>query len=392
MSVAGGGHFARRLDRVQPFHVMRLLAEARALEAQGRDIVHMEVGEPDFPCPPPIIEAGARAVQALETKYTPALGLPALREAIARYYADRYGVDVDPLRIVVTPGASGALQLLAALLTDPGDEWLMADPGYPCNRNFVLLQGGEPCGLQTGPEHGFQLAADAVRQAWTAGKTRVVLATTPANPTGTVLGLDALAAIREVVRAQGGHLVVDEIYQGLTYDVPDATALALGEDVFVINSFSKYFGMTGWRVGWIVAPREAIADLDKLAQNLFLAAPTPSQHAALAAFAPATREILEARRLEFRARRDFLVAALRDVGLEVPCPPQGAFYIYSDVGSMGWDSDTLAAELLHEAGVAATPGRDFGHYAPQRYMRFAYTTATARLEEGVARMRKVLGV
>ncbi|MGF1545841.1 MAG: pyridoxal phosphate-dependent aminotransferase [Thiotrichales bacterium] len=382
--------FAHKLERIEPFHVMRLLAEARALEAAGRDIVHMEVGEPDFPCPQPIIEAGIRALQAGLTHYTPALGLPALREAIAAYYETRYGLAISPRRVVVTPGASGALQLLSALLTDPQDEWLLADPGYPCNRNLVELQCGRPTRVAVGPESSFQLTAAQIDACWRAGQTRAVLVTTPANPTGGVLTAQALAAIHAAVRARGGHLVVDEIYQGLTYGAEDHTALALGDEVFVVNSFSKYFGMTGWRLGWLVAPEAAIPALDKLAQNLFLAASTPAQHAALAAFHPHTREILEARREQFQARRDFLGTALRALGFAIPYWPEGAFYIYADVSASGLDSDTLATRLLHEAGVATTPGRDFGGQAAERYLRFAYTTDLERLGTGVGRIRQWL--
>ncbi|MGF1644072.1 MAG: pyridoxal phosphate-dependent aminotransferase [Thiotrichales bacterium] len=382
--------YATKLDRIQPFHVMRLLAEARALEAAGRDIVHMEVGEPDFPCPQPILDAGIRALQAGLTHYTPALGLPALREAIAAYYQERYGLTISPRRILVTPGASGALQLLSALLTDPGDEWLLADPGYPCNRNLIALQNGRPTGLAVGPESGFQLSAAQVDANWKSGQTRAVLVTTPANPTGGVLTRSDLTALHAVVRSRGGHLVVDEIYQGLTYQAVDHTALALGEDVFVVNSFSKYFGMTGWRLGWLVAPEAAIPDLDKLAQNLFLAASTPAQHAALAAFAPGTRAILEQRRALFEARRDFLGAALRELGFGLPYWPEGAFYLYADVSSTGLDSDTLGARLLHEVGVASTPGRDFGTHESERYLRLAYTTDFDRLEQGVSRIRRWL--
>ncbi len=382
--------YARRLDRIQPFHVMRLLHRARELEAQGRDIIHMEVGEPDFDTPEPIVRAGVEALREGRTHYTPAVGLPRLREAIAGYYASRFGVDVSPERIVVTPGASGALQLLMALLANPGDRVLMADPGYPCNRNFAFLYDARPVAVDVSRD-GFQLTPELVEQHWGDADGAMALLTTPANPTGAVIGREALAAIREVARRRGGHLLVDEIYQGLTYDGEPFTAAELGEDVFVINSFSKFFGMTGWRLGWLVAPPDAVPELDKLAQNLFLAAPTPSQYAALAAFEPETLAILENRRQRFEQRRDSLMPALENLGFRFAGQPSGAFYLYADCRGLGMDSDALSEALLEQAGVATTPGRDFSVIDPGRWLRFAFTTRRERLEEGVARIAAFLG-
>ncbi|HHH12873.1 MAG TPA: pyridoxal phosphate-dependent aminotransferase [Thiolapillus brandeum] len=381
---------ARRMAGIEPFHVMAILARARELEAQGREVVHMEVGEPDFPTPGPVVEAGRRALEAGRTHYTPALGLPALREAIAGWYRACFSVEVDPARVVVTPGASGALLLVLAALVDPGEKVLMPDPGYPCNRHMVRLFEGEAVSLGVKAAQGFALANDQVIRNWDA-RTRALVVATPANPTGRVLGLEQLRFLYEAVRAPDGHLIVDEIYQGLVYDTPEVTALALGEEnLFVVNSFSKFFGMTGWRLGWVVAPRVWVPALDRLAQNLFLAAPTLSQHAALAAFSPETLAILEERRQIFRQRRDYLFEALTGLGFRIEGRPEGAFYLYADVSAFTGDSFDFCRRLLEEAGVAVTPGRDFGSYRAERFVRFAYTTDLERLELGVERIAAFL--
>jgi len=367
---------AQRLASITPFHVMKLLARARELEAQGRSVVHMEIGEPDFTTPQPVTDAGIRALQQGQTHYTPAAGLPGLREAIARHYHDQFGVTVDARRILVTPGASGALQLILAVLVDPGSQVLMADPGYPCNRNFVYLYEGEPVMIPVGPEQGYQLSADTLEQHWT-GRTCCAMLASPSNPTGTVVSVDTLQAMLELIRQRKGVLIVDEIYQNLCYHGKPQTALALGDDLFVINSFSKYFGMTGWRLGWLVAPEAYIDQLDMLAQNLFLAASTPAQHAALVAFEAPTREVLEQRREEFQHRRDYLLPALRALGFDIPVEPQGAFYLYADCSRFTGDSFAFATTLLEQAGVAITPGIDFGRYKADRM---------EKLQQGVQRL------
>ena len=383
-------HLARRMRDIEPFHVMELLARARELEAQGRSIVHMEIGEPDFPTPQPICDAGIRALQKGELFYTPALGLPQLREAIAGFYQSRYGVAVDPSRIIVTSGASGALLLAIAALVDPGDQVLLADPGYPCNRHFVRLMEGDPVGIAVGADSRYQLNPELLDQHW-GERTVAALVASPSNPTGTLIAAEQLKAMAAFTAQRGGTLIVDEIYHGLVYDGVATTALALSENVFVINSFSKYFQMTGWRLGWMVAPEAYVRDIDKLSQNIYLSAPTPSQYAALAAFAPETLAILEARRDEFRARRDYLVPALRQLGFDIPHTPEGAFYVYAGCGSLAPDSFAFAHELLENAGVAITPGIDFGSNAPERHVRFAYTRPIAELAEGVRRIAAFLG-
>lgn len=380
---------ARRIAGIAPFHVMELLARARELEAAGRSIVHMEIGEPDFPTPRPMCDAGQRIIETGELFYTPALGLPQLREAIARFYLERHDVVVPSSRIIVTAGASGALLLAIAALIGPGDGVLMADPGYPCNRNFVRLMDGMADEIAVGADTAYQLTPDMVASRWREN-TRAVMVASPSNPTGTLMPAAALRDIAAIARARGGSVIVDEIYQGLVYENETTTALSFADDVFVINSFSKYFNMTGWRLGWLVAPAPYVREIEKLAQNIFLAASTPAQHAALAAFAPETLEILEARRAEFRARRDFLLPALREIGFGIPVAPQGAFYIYADCSELSDDSFAFSRALLEEAGVAITPGADFGANAAGRHVRFAYTNAIPVLAEGVKRIAEFL--
>ena len=380
---------ARRMADIEPFHVMALLARARELEARGMSIIHMEIGEPDFISPGPVIEAGHEALRAGAMHYTPASGLPRLREAISGFYSDRYGVQVDAGRIIVTPGASAALQLVMAVLVDPGRQVLMADPGYPCNRNFVRLVEGIPVGIPVDATSSYQITPAQARDYWTDEVVAMIVAS-PSNPTGTLLDSGQLAALYTVANEHAGHLIVDEIYHGLTYGVAAHSALEVSSRIFVINSFSKYFGMTGWRLGWVVAPEDFVEDLDKLAQNLFLSAPTLSQHAALAAFHPDTLSILEERRDEFRARRDFLLPALRETGFRIPVTPQGAFYLYADCSRFTGDSYRFALNLLEDAGVAITPGIDFGSNRPESHVRFAYTTSMENLREGVNRLRRCI--
>jgi aspartate/methionine/tyrosine aminotransferase len=381
-------HTAPRMDGIAPFHVMAILAQAQALEAKGHDIIHLEIGEPDFATPAPIIEAGVAALRAGHTHYTDALGLPALREAISGFHAARWQAPVDPTRIIVTPGASGALLLALGLLAGPGDEVLMADPGYPCNRHFARFCGARAITIPVDAGNGFQLTLDLVTQHATRA-TRAVLIASPSNPTGTAISAVELSRIHDWCSAQGVALIVDEIYLALTYDGTEHSA-ARWDDVFVINSFSKYFLMTGWRLGWLAAPAWAMPALERLAQNLFLAASTPAQHAALAAFSPATLDELEARKAELRVRRDFLMPALRERGFLIPVAPQGAFYLYADCSRFTSDSQTFAGQLLEHAGIAATPGIDFGsHHAP-RHVRFAYTQPLPRLAEAMTRLDRFL--
>ncbi len=380
---------ARRMADIQPFHVMEILKRAHQLEAAGRDIIHLEVGEPDFPTPPTIVEAARDFLAGGHVHYTPALGLTALREAIARFYHDRFGADISPERIIVTPGASGALMLALAVTTDPGDEWLLPDPGYPSNRHLVRSFEGVARALPVDASTRFQPTPAQLADAWTA-RTRGLMVASPANPTGTLLTQAEIIALHEAVAARGGILIVDEIYQGLNYGVDASTAPTSLEDVFVVNSFSKYFGMTGWRLGWVVAPQAYVRQIEKLAQHFFISPSTPAQHAALAAFTPATLEILEERRHAFAARRNTLLPALRELGFRFATEPQGAFYLYADISDLADNSETLARRLIEDAGVATTPGIDFGDNAPDRHLRIAYTTGEARLVEAAERIARVL--
>ena len=383
------GKYARRLDDIEPFHVVEVLTRARALAASGRDIVHLAAGEPDFATAGPIVEAGRQALARGATHYSEAAGIPALREAISDYYCSEYGLHISPARIMVTPGASGALLLLSALLLNPGEGMLMTDPGYPCNRHFLRLFEGEGQLVPAGAATRYQLTAGLVAEHWRDNTVGVMVAS-PANPTGTALGRAELADLASEVRARSGYLVVDEIYHGLGYDAPTPSVLEVDADAFVINSFSKYFGMTGWRLGWLVAPEDAVSEMEKLAQNLFISLSTMAQHAALAGFAPATREILDERRDIFRQRRDFLLPAVQSLGFEVPCRPEGAFYIYANASRFTTDSQAFCLQLLEEHGVALTPGVDFGHYRAREHLRFSYTTSMERLDQAVERLSTVL--
>jgi aspartate/methionine/tyrosine aminotransferase len=381
---------AARVAEIAPFHVMEVQTAARALEAAGRSVIHMEIGEPDFPTPAPVIAAAQAAIASGRLYYTSALGLPELRQAIARHYADHYGVDVPAERIVVTAGSSAALLLVLALLLNRDDQVLLADPGYPCNRHFVRVLEGEPVGIPVGADTRYQLTSDLVAGHWGA-RTRAVLVASPSNPTGTAVTLEEMRGIAAAVQARAGALIVDEIYLGLTYGARPASALSVAPDAFVVSSFSKYFNMTGWRLGWAVVPQAHVRDIEKLAQNLYIAPATPSQYAALACFAPQTLAILEERRRAFEARRDFLVPALRELGFGVPVTPTGGFFVYADSSAFDDDSERFCRDVLQRVGVALTPGLDFGQYSAQRHVRMAYTIDTDKLEEGVARLRRYTG-
>jgi len=382
-------NIAQRLSEISPFFVMEILARAKELERQGRDIVHMEIGEPDFPTPPTVLAAAARALGQTDIKYTPAAGLPELRQAIASFYRQRHGVTLDQRRIFVTPGASGALMLVMGLALNPGEDVLLADPGYPCYPNFVRVFGGHPRLLPVDELSEFNLSAALIEANWNASVAGVITAS-PANPTGSIMPPHAMQALIDRVGEKQGFVVSDEIYHGLEYAGAATTALRYSEDVFVINSFSKYFGMTGWRLGWAVVPESAIEGAERLAQNLFISAPTLSQWAALAAFDPETLQELERRRTQFAERRDVLCEGLSRLGFQIRAKPEGAFYVYADCSQVTPDSRAFAMELLEVAGVAITPGRDFGTHQPERFLRFCYTASIPRIREGLDRMADFL--
>ena len=379
---------ARRTTDIAPFEVMEILARAHALESQGRRVVHMEIGEPDFTAPPAVVEAAGRAMHDGLTEYTAALGLPGLREAIASFYAGQLGARVDPDRIAVTSGASGGLLVALATLVDPGREVLVPDPGYPAYRHLVRAFEGVARSLEVVARDRFQPTLEGVQAAWNE-RTSGLIVGSPSNPTGTTIPRPELERIAAFVASRGGFVVVDEIYQGLSYGDCATTAADLGDHVVVVNSFSKYFCMTGWRLGWVVLPPALVRPFEKLAQHMFICPPAVSQHGALAAFEPATIALLEERRREFQARRDFLLPALARLGLPAAATPTGAFYVYADCSRHG-SGKAFALELLDRAGVAATPGIDFGANGTASTIRFAYTRAMADLEEAVRRIETLL--
>jgi aspartate/methionine/tyrosine aminotransferase len=375
---------ARRAAEIQPFEVMDVMARAHALEAAGRRVVHMEIGEPDFTAPAPVVEAAVKALRDGLTAYTPSLGLAPLREAIADYYRDRFGAAVAASCVAVTAGASGALLLVLSLYTEPGDEFLVPDPGYPGYRHFVRAFEGVAKPLAVGPDTEFQPTLEMVRAAWGA-RTRGLLLGSPANPTGTLIPAHELLRIAGYVAERGGVLIVDEIYQGLVYGTQAASVIGAPGEVVVVSSFSKYFCMTGWRLGWAVLPEARMREFEKLAQHFFISPPTLAQHAALAALQPDTLRVLEARRAEFARRRDFFLPAVERAGLAVPARPRGAFYVYADCSRFG-GAKRFALELLEREAVAATPGTDFGSNRTRDFVRFAYTRGMADLQEASERL------
>ncbi len=391
--------FSSRAERIDPFYVMEVAkaAQAMAREVAGTSepMIFLNIGEPDFTAPPLVQEAAAKAVRDGATQYTNALGLDALRERISGWYQSRFGVDVPARRIVVTAGASAALHLACLALIERGDEILMPDPSYPCNRHFVSAAEGRAVLVPTTAAERYQLSSDKVQAAWT-DKTRGVLLASPSNPTGTSIAPAELRRIHEVVQARGGMTMIDEIYLGLSYEEEFGhTALAIDEHIISINSFSKYFNMTGWRLGWMVVPDAMVPVVERLAQNLFICASTVSQQAALACFEAESIAEYERRRAEFKARRDYFIPALQSLGLSVPVMPDGAFYAWADctdaaqrLGVQGsWD---FALEVMRRAHVAITPGRDFGSFEPERFVRFSTANSMAQLQESVARLRKLL--
>ena len=381
---------SKRLERVESFHVMSLMAEAKKLEAQGYHVIHMELGEPDFSTPAPIVEAGIAALHAGTTHYTPTLGLPALREAIAEFYKIEYQASVEAEQIIITPGSALALQLVLTLMVSDGDQVAIADPAYPSTHNLVRLIGGLVLQIPVSEDSLWQLNLELLKRHWNDSINAVLIAS-PSNPTGTILDDQELQKIAEFCAEKGVFLLVDEIYHGLVYSQAPRTAVGINENTFVINSFSKFYGMTGWRVGWVVAPKEYLSELNKLAQHTFLAAPTLGQYAALAAFKDDTQKILIKRREKFKQRRDYLITALESIGFGIRVRPEGAFYIYADSSAFSADSYEFSYKVLKEKHVAFTPGIDFGVAGAKQHVRFAYTTNLENLEIGIERLKSLKG-
>jgi aspartate/methionine/tyrosine aminotransferase len=381
---------AERLQQIAPFHVMEMIKRAGEMEQAGRSVIYMCIGEPDFAPAQPVLDAAQRALAGgTAMRYTAALGLQPLREAISTHYRDAFGVDVPATRIVITAGASGALLLACAALVERDAEVLMPDPSYPCNRHFITAFNGRPVLIPSGPEDRFQLSAGMVAANWR-NQTRGVLLASPSNPTGTSMTRDQLAQTIAAVRERGGFSVVDEIYQGLTYDHQPFTALSVDDDVVVINSFSKYFNMTGWRLGWLVVPPALMPEIEKLAQNFYICPSSMAQHAALACFTPEALAIAEQRRQEMRRRRDYLVPALQGLGFDIPVPPDGAFYVYADCSRLTDDATQFCRDVLEHSGVALTPGVDFGEVGAKRFIRVSYATSMPKLEEAISRLAAYL--
>lgn len=381
---------ATRANEFLTFQAVELFKQAQALQATGKDIISLGIGEPDFTAPPQVVEALERAARAGLSGYSPPAGLMPLRQAIAQFYHDKFGATINPARVIVTAGASGALTLACSALVNTGGEVLMPDPSYPANSNFVMAAGGVPRLIPSSADKRFQMSAQDVAQHWSPA-TQGVLIASPSNPTGTSIARDEMARLLSEVRARDGFAIVDEIYLGLSYEDEPRSALTLDDDVIIINSFSKYFHMTGWRLGWMIVPEAMIAPVEKIAASLAICAPTLAQHAALACFTEQALKTFEHRREAFKQRRDYLLPEFERLGLHVPVKPDGAFYIYADISKLGMDSATFSQRLLLEAGVAAVPGLDFGPAHADHMMRFSYATGLDRLEEAVARIGRLLG-
>ena len=393
---------AARLDRIEPFYVMECAKAAERIARSpacdpargGEPMIFLNIGEPDFTAAPAVLRAAEACLASGRTQYTPATGLPALRQKLSDWYASRWQLDIAPERIVITAGASAALQLACLALFEAGDEVLMPDPSYPCNRHFVAAVGASARLLPASAEARFQPDAQSVRAHWTPA-TRGVLLASPSNPTGTSIAPEELAAIAGAVRERGGVTIVDEIYLGLSYDprygrsalgLPDG----LGNEIVSINSFSKYFSMTGWRLGWMVLPPALVAPVEKLAQNLYICASSIAQHAALACFEPESIAEYERRRTEFRRRRDRVVPMLDALGLTVPVAPDGAFYAWADCSRFAASSWDFCFEMMERAHVALTPGRDFGPSAAERFLRLSFASSMPQLDEALSRLQREL--
>ncbi len=380
---------ANRLQHTQTFHAMEVFKRTQALQAQGHDVISLGIGEPDFTAAPAVVQALHKAADQGLGKYSAAAGIWPLRQAIAQFYGDKFHAPVDPERVIVTNGASGALLLASLALVNPGQNVLMPDPCYPANANFIMAAGGNTRLVQTTAEQQFQPSARDIESYWDA-QTAGVLIASPGNPTGTSIAPAAIKAIVNVAKQRSGFVMMDEIYLGLSYQHERQSALALDDNLIILNSFSKYFHMTGWRLGWLIVPPELVAPIEKLAASLMICPPTLAQYGALACFEPQTLDLLEHRREAFKTRRDFLVPALTSMGFDVPAKPDGAFYVYADISRFSNDSNHFVDTVLNQAHVALVPGIDFGPGLAQTKVRLAYTVGLDRLEQAVERLDHLL--
>ena len=387
---------ADRNQHIAPFQTMELVKQAQALEMQGRSVIHMSIGEPDFTAPEPVVRAMQQALKAGRSQYTAALGLHGLREAVAAHYALTEGLDVDPDCIIITAGASAALTLACLALVNPGDEVLLTDPSYPCNRHFVAAAGGVPQTVSVDATSRFQLNAGLIASHWSTA-TRGVLLASPANPTGTSMRWSDVCESITAVQSRGGFVIMDEIYQGLRYGDASAgipatphSALHASGDLVICNSFSKTFHMTGWRLGWLVVPRPWVPAFEKLQQNLFICASALAQQAALGCFTEESQAIIAERKAQFQARRDCIVPGLRRIGFDIPLIPDGAFYVWANIKAFGMESSLFTRRMLQETGVSIVPGADFGRSQAQDWVRFSYARPLAVIEEALDRIQSWL--
>ena len=382
---------SRRAREAQPFRAMVFGERADEMIARSISVIKLSLGEPDFGAPPAVRDAMREQYDGRALPYTAALGLPELRRAIADFYHERHHVDIDPRRIVITAGGSAALLLATALTVDPGDEVIVADPSYPCNRELIRSFEGVVVDVPTSAATRFHLNAELVDRAWSE-RTKAVMVTSPSNPTGTTIDFDVLKGVCDLARFRGAWRIIDETYLDLADREPDGSevrsALLADPDAIICNSFSKFFGMTGWRLGWAVVPEYTIGAVDDLATNYYLCAHTPTQHAALACFTPESLAVCEERRQELLARRRIVVSGLERIGLPLEVVPNGAFYAYFSVAGTGLDAWTFCERALEEAHVALTPGRDFGPATADTHVRLSYAASREALTEGLSRLGK----
>jgi aspartate/methionine/tyrosine aminotransferase len=374
---------ARRAEDIAPFIVMEVMERAREMERRGIDVIHLEVGEPDFDIPPAVKNATCQALELGLTHYTHSLGDQELREAICRHYLDKYGVSVKPEQVAVTSGTSPAMMLVFAVLLEKGQEVILSDPGYPCYPNFIKFFGGIPAKVPVYEKDGFELRADAIREKVTR-RTKAILINSPSNPTGCLLSERTMRAIAEC----SPYIISDEIYHGLVYEGQEHSILEFTDRAFVLNGFSKLYAMTGYRLGYLIAPEGFIRPIQKLQQNLFICASSLSQRAGIAALEETSSEVAEMKKV-YNQRRLFMIKRLRELGFGITVPPTGAFYVFANARGFSGDSYRLAFDILEKAHVGVTPGIDFGENG-EGYLRFSYASSMRNIAEGLDRIERYL--